>query len=97
MRNLKPSVLKQEEMRKELERINKELSVINKYKDDFVMRISSESATILTDAKVLTEVLLETKDLGSLTNMQYTLVKVIYENIAKINLLVKDLLDIYKL
>lgn len=61
------------------------------------MRISSESATILTDAKVLTEVLLETKDLGSLTNMQYTLVKVIYENIAKINLLVKDLLDIYKL
>jgi signal transduction histidine kinase len=84
MRNLKPSVLKQEEMRKELERINKELSVINKYKDDFVMRINSESATILTDAKVLTEVLLETKDLGSLTNMQYTLVKVIYENIAKI-------------
>ena len=94
---LETGVLKQEEMRKELERINKELSVINKYKDDFVMRISSESATILTDAKVLTEVLLETKDLGSLTNMQYTLVKVIYENIAKINLLVKDLLDIYKL
>jgi signal transduction histidine kinase len=29
--------------------------------------------------------------------MQYTVVKVIYENIAKINLLVKDLLDIYKL
>ncbi|HEX5976610.1 MAG TPA: HAMP domain-containing sensor histidine kinase, partial [Nitrososphaeraceae archaeon] len=94
---LETGVLKQEEMRKELESINKELSVINKYKDDFVMRISSESATILTDAKVLTEVLLETKDLGSLTNMQYTLVKVIYENIAKINLLVKDLLDIYKL
>lgn len=87
---LETGVLKQEEMRKELESINKELSVINKYKD-------SESATILTDAKVLTEVLLETKDLGSLTNMQYTLVKVIYENIAKINLLVKDLLDIYKL
>ena len=94
---LETSVLKQKEMRKELERINKELSVMNKYKDDFVMRISNESATILTDAKVLTEVLLETKDLGSLTNMQYTLVKVIYENIAKINLLVKDLLDIYKL
>ena len=94
---LETGVLKQEEMRKELERINKELSGMNKYKDDFVMRISSESATILTDAKVLTEVLLETKDLGSLTNMQYTLVKVIYENIAKINLLVKDLLDIYKL
>ena len=94
---LETGVLKQEEMRKELERINKELSEINKYKDDFVMRISSESATILTDAKILTEVLLETKDLGSLTNMQYTLVKVIYENIAKINLLVKDLLDIYKL
>jgi signal transduction histidine kinase len=84
-------------MRKELERINKELTVMNKYKDDFVMRISNESATILTDAKVLTEVLLETKDLGSLTNMQYTVVKVIYENIAKINLLVKDLLDIYRL
>src|ERR671919_477456 len=57
---------------------------MNKYKDDFVMRISSESATSLTDAKVLTEVLLETKDLGSLTNMQYTLVKVIYENIANL-------------
>jgi signal transduction histidine kinase len=84
-------------MHKELERINKELTVMNKYKDDFVMRISNESATILTDAKVLTEVLLETKDLGSLTNMQYTVVKVIYENIAKINLLVKDLLDIYRL
>jgi two-component system sensor histidine kinase VicK len=94
---LETGVLKQEEMRKELERINKELSVMNKYKDDFVMRISSESATILTDAKVLTEVLLETKDLGSLTNMQYTVVKVIYETIAKINLLVKDLLDIYRL
>nr|MDQ3977869.1 hypothetical protein [Thermoproteota archaeon] len=94
---LETSVLKQKEMRKELERINKELTVMNKYKDDFVMRISNESATILTDAKVLTEVLLETKDLGSLTNMQYTAVKVIYENIAKINLLVKDLLDIYRL
>jgi signal transduction histidine kinase len=94
---LETSVLKQKEMHKELERINKELSVMNKYKDDFVMRISNESVTILTDAKILTEVLLETKDLGSLTNMQYTVVKVIYENIAKINLLVKDLLDIYKL
>jgi two-component system, OmpR family, sensor histidine kinase VicK len=94
---LETSNRKQKEMRKELERINKELTVMNKYKDDFVMRISNESATILTDAKVLTEVLLETKDLGSLTNMQYTVVKVIYENIAKINLLVKDLLDIYRL
>jgi signal transduction histidine kinase len=94
---LKTSNRKQEEMRKELERINEELSVMNKYKDDFVMRISSESATILAEAKVLTEVLLETKDLGSLTNMQYTVVKVIYEYIAKINLLVKDLLDTYKL
>ncbi len=94
---LETSNRKQKEMRKELESINKELTVMNKYKDDFVMRISNESATILTDAKVLTEVLLETKDLGSLTNMQYTVVKVIYENIAKINLLVKDLLDIYRL
>jgi two-component system, OmpR family, sensor histidine kinase VicK len=94
---LETSNRKQKEMRKELEMINKELTVMNKYKDDFVMRISNESATILTDAKVLTEVLLETKDLGSLTNMQYTAVKVIYENIVKINLLVKDLLDIYKL
>ena len=94
---LETSNRKQKEMHKELERINKELTVMNKYKDDFVMRISNESATILTDAKVLTEVLLETKDLGSLTNMQYTVVKVIYENIAKINLLVKDLLDIYRL
>jgi two-component system sensor histidine kinase VicK len=94
---LETSNRKQKEMRKELERINKELTVMNKFKDDFVMRISNESATILTDAKVLTEVLLETKDLGSLTNMQYTVVKVIYENIAKINLLVKDLLDIYRL
>ncbi|HZB17531.1 MAG TPA: HAMP domain-containing sensor histidine kinase, partial [Nitrososphaeraceae archaeon] len=94
---LETSNRRQKEMHKELERINKELTVMNKYKDDFVMRISNESATILTDAKVLTEVLLETKDLGSLTNMQYTVVKVIYENIAKINLLVKDLLDIYRL
>ena len=96
-KKLETSNRKQKEMRKELERINKELTVMNKYKDEFVMRISNESATILTDAKVLTEVLLETKDLGSLTNMQYTVVKVIYENIAKINLLVKDLLDIYRL
>ena len=96
-KKLETSNRKQKEMRKELERINEELTVMNKYKDDFVMRISNESATILTDAKVLTEVLLETKDLGSLTNMQYTVVKVIYENIAKINLLVKDLLDIYRL
>jgi two-component system sensor histidine kinase VicK len=94
---LETSNRKQKEMRKELESINKELTVMNKFKDDFVMRISNESATILTDAKVLTEVLLETKDLGSLTNMQYTVVKVIYENIAKINLLVKDMLDIYRL
>jgi two-component system, OmpR family, sensor histidine kinase VicK len=96
-KKLETSNRKQKEMRKELERINKELTVMNRYKDDFVMRISNESATILTDAKVLTEVLLETKDLGSLTNMQYTVVGVIYENIAKINLLVKDLLDIYRL
>lgn len=94
---LKTSNKKQKEMQIELKKINKELLETEKAKDNFVMTITDESTKSALEAKVFTEMLLKTKALGSLNTGQYGVVKTIHDNLEKLELLVNDILDVYKL
>jgi signal transduction histidine kinase len=94
---LKTSNKKQKEMQIELKKINKELLATEKAKDNFVMTITDESTKSASEAKVFTEMLLKTKALGSLNTGQYGVVKTVHDNLEKLELLVNDILDVYKL
>jgi two-component system sensor histidine kinase VicK len=94
---LKKSNKKQKEMQIELKKINKELLATEKAKDNFVMTITNESTRAAGEAKVFTEVLLKTKAVGLLNDGQYGVVKTVHNNLEKLELLVNDILDVYKL
>jgi signal transduction histidine kinase len=94
---LKTSSKKQNEMQLQLKKINKELLVTEKAKDNFVMTITDESTRTAAEAKVFTEMLLKTKVVGLLNDGQYRVVRTVHNNLEKLELLVNDILEIYKL
>lgn len=61
------------------------------------MTITDKSTRSASEAKVFTEMLLKTKALGSLNAGQYGVVKTVHDNLEKLELLVNDILDVYKL
>lgn len=94
---LKTSNKKQKEMQIELKKINKELLATEKAKDNFVMTITDESTRSASEAKVFTEMLLKTKAVGLLNDTQYSVVRTVHNNLEKLELLVNDILEVYKL
>ncbi len=96
-KELKSSNKRQKEMQVELKKINKELLETETAKDNFVMTITDESTRTAAEAKVFTEMLLKTKAMGSLNAGQYSVVKTIHNNLEKLELIVNNILDVYKL
>ena len=66
-------------------------------KEEFMSMISHELKTPLVPARGYLEMLLRQKKLGELNEKQKKFINIIYRNILKLEYLVNDVLDIYKL
>jgi signal transduction histidine kinase len=80
-----------------LQKLNMELVMANIAKEEFMSMISHELKTPLVPARGYLEMLMRQKHLGELNTKQEKFIHVIYRNIIKLEYLVNDVLDIYKL
>jgi signal transduction histidine kinase len=85
------------EREKDLERINKELVTIELSKEEFISMVSHELKTPLTPLKMYVEMFLKTDRLGGLNEKQLKAMKMIHKSISKLELLINDIFDVYKL
>jgi signal transduction histidine kinase len=75
-----------------------ELSAANNAKEEFMSMVSHELKTPLAPMKLYTEMLLKsTASFGSITEKQKKAIQIILNNILRLEVLVSDLLDVYKL
>jgi signal transduction histidine kinase len=81
----------------DLERINKELVNTELAKEEFISMVSHELKTPLTPLKMYAEILLKTNRFGVLNEKQLKAVKMILNNVSKLELLINDIFDVYKL
>jgi signal transduction histidine kinase len=81
----------------DLERINKELINTELAKEEFISMVSHELKTPLTPLKMYAEILLKTNKFGVLNEKQLKAVKMILNNVSKLELLINDIFDVYKL
>jgi signal transduction histidine kinase len=80
-----------------LHKLNEELILADMAKEEFMSMISHELKTPLVPARGYLELLLRQKKLGELNEKQKKFINIIYRNILKLEYLVNDVLDIYKL
>jgi signal transduction histidine kinase len=80
-----------------LKKLNEELVLADMAKEEFMSMVSHELKTPLVPARGYLELLLRQKKLGELNEKQKKIINVIYRNILKLEYLVNDVLDIYKL
>jgi signal transduction histidine kinase len=80
-----------------LHKLNEELISADMAKEEFMSMISHELKTPLVPARGYLELLLRQKKLGELNEKQKKFINIIYRNILKLEYLVNDVLDIYKL
>ena len=85
------------EREKDLERINIELVKTELAKEEFLSMVSHELKTPLTPLKMYAEILLKTNRFGVLNEKQLKAVKMILNNVSKLELLINDIFDVYKL
>ena len=85
------------EREKDLERINIELVKTELAKEEFISMVSHELKTPLTPLKMYAEILLKTNRFGVLNEKQLKAVKMILNNVSKLELLINDIFDVYKL
>lgn len=81
----------------ELEAVNEELRKTDRAKEEFISMVSHEVKTPLGPAKGYIEMLLRPKIAGELSEKQKKYANTIYRNIQKLEVLVSDVLDVYKL
>lgn len=81
----------------ELEKANEDLIETEKAKEEFISMVSHELKTPLGPAKGYAEMLLSPKIGGQLNDRQNKFLQVIHRNIQKLEVLVSDVLDVYKL
>jgi signal transduction histidine kinase len=81
----------------QLEKANVDLIRIERAKEEFISMVSHELKTPLGPAKGYLEMLLRPKIGGKLSDKQAKYIGIIYRNILKMETLVGDVLDIYKL
>jgi signal transduction histidine kinase len=75
-----------------------ELSAANNAKEEFMSMVSHELKTPLAPMKLYTEMLLKsTSSFGNITEKQKEAIQIILNNILRLEVLVSDLLDVYKL
>jgi signal transduction histidine kinase len=82
---------------KEVQRYNEELLTVEKAKDEFMSMINHELKTPLVPIKGYADMLLKPKIMGELNEKQKKAVSSISYNVGKLELLVNDILDVYKL
>jgi signal transduction histidine kinase len=90
-------IKKMNELTKELEIANKELGHKDRLKDEFVSMISHELKTPLVPIKGYAQMLLRPKFMGDVNEKQKKAIESIARNIEKLEALVGDVLDVYKL
>lgn len=81
----------------ELRKYNEELLTVERSKDEFMSMINHELKTPLVPIKGYTDMLLMPKIMGDLNEKQKKAINSISYNIGKLELLISDLLDVYKL
>ena len=84
------------EREKDLEKVNQELVTTELAKEEFISMVSHELKTPLTPLKMYVEVLL-TKRMGDLNEKQLKAMNKILNNVSKLELLINDIFDVYKL
>jgi signal transduction histidine kinase len=82
---------------RELRKTNEELQMVERGKDEFMSMINHELKTPLVPIKGYTDMLTKPKVMGELNEKQKKAVSYISYNIGKLELLVSDILDVYKL
>ena len=85
------------EREKDLEKVNQELVTTELAKEEFISMVSHELKTPLTPLKMYVEMFLKTNRLGGLNEKQLKAMKLIHRNISKLELLINDIFDVYKL
>ena len=90
-------IKKMNELTKELEIANEELGHKDRLKDEFVSMISHELKTPLVPIKGYAQMLLRPKFMGDVNEKQKKAIESIARNIEKLEALVGDVLDVYKL
>jgi signal transduction histidine kinase len=80
-----------------LRNLNRELVVADTAKEEFMSMISHELKTPLVPAKGYVEMLLRYGKIGALNDRQKKYINIIYKNLQKLEFLVNDVLDVYKL
>jgi signal transduction histidine kinase len=85
------------ESKKKLETLNESLIESDRAKEEFIMIVSHELKTPITPAKMYIEVLLNTKSSGELTEKQRKAMAAVHSSILKLEDLINDVLDVYKL
>jgi len=85
------------EIERDLRRANEDLMNTEEAKEEFLAMISHELKTPLTPLKMYAEMLLKVRSMGTLNEKQLKAMKVIYNNISQLELLINDIFDVYKL
>jgi signal transduction histidine kinase len=85
------------EREKDLEKVNKELVTTELAKEEFISMVSHELKTPLTPLKMYVEMFLKTNRLGRLNEKQLKAMKMIHHSVSKLELLINDIFDVYKL
>jgi signal transduction histidine kinase len=86
-----------ERKEKELKKTNRELIETENKKEEFISMIAHELRSPLVPIKGYAEMLLISKKMGQLTDIQKKALQSIYRNVKKQESLVEDILDVYKL
>jgi signal transduction histidine kinase len=82
----------------ELEKANEELKVADRGKEEFMSMVSHELKTPLTPMKLYSQMMLRsTSSIGTLNDKQNKAVTVILNGILKLEVLINDILAVYKL
>jgi signal transduction histidine kinase len=85
------------EREKDLEKANQELVRTELAKEEFMSMVSHELKTPLTPLKMYAEMFLKTNVLGKLDEKQRQVMKLMRNNVSKLEMLVNDVMDVYKL
>lgn len=88
------NLLKKDE---ELETANRSLVDAEKSKDEFISMVSHELKTPIVPIKLYAEMLLRSTFMGTLNEKQHRAADIIHKSINRLEVLVNDVLDVYKL
>jgi signal transduction histidine kinase len=81
----------------DLKKVNEQLVNTELAKEEFVSMVSHELKIPLTPLKMYVEMFLKTKRLGVLNEKQLRAMKMIQKSASKLELLINDIFDVYKL